>query len=54
MKNRKEFLKYSKREHDDIMSHVMVSSRIELPEENWKEVEEALKPLGIVFRNPNR
>lgn len=49
-----EFLKFTKLEHDTVMSHLMVSSRIELPEENWREVEEALKPLGISFRRPNR
>jgi len=31
----------------------MVSARIELPEENFREVEEVLKPLGISFRNPS-
>lgn len=48
------FLKYRKIEHDEVMTHVMVSARIELPETNFKEVEEALKPLGISFRSPER
>jgi len=47
-----EFLKFYKFEHDSVMSHMMVSSRIELPEENWREVEKALEPLGITFRSP--
>jgi len=46
-------LKFTKTEHDGVMWHTMVSARIELPEENWREVEEALKPLGINFRNPS-
>lgn len=49
-----EFLKFYKREHDGIMSHTIVSARIELLEENWREVEAALKKLGITFRNPKR
>jgi len=48
------FLKFLKVEHDDVMLHRMVSTRIELPEENFREVEKALKPLGITFRSPNR
>lgn len=49
-----EFLKFSKREFDDFGAHTMVSARIELPEENWREVERALKKHGITFRSPSR
>ena len=48
------FLKFYKREHDEVMWYSMVSSRIELPEETWNKVEKVLKPLGITFRSPNR
>jgi len=49
-----EFLKFYNREYDDFGSHIFVSTRIELPEANWKEVEKALKKIGIIFRRPNR
>jgi len=49
-----EFLKFVKREHDGVMFHTMVSTRIELLEEDWKEVESALAKLGITFRSPSR
>ena len=49
-----EFLKFYKREYDDFGAHTMVSARIELPQENFEEVEKALAPLGIRFRSPSR
>ena len=48
-----QFLKFTKTEHDGVMRHTMVSARIELPEENFREVEEALKKMGISFRSPS-
>jgi len=48
-----QFLKFIKTEHDGVMWHTMVSARIELPEENFREVEKALKSLNISFREPS-
>ena len=48
-----QFLKFTKREHDGVMWHTMVSTVIELPEQKFREVEAALKQMGITFRKPS-
>jgi hypothetical protein len=48
------FRKFENIELDDFGAHRIVKTIIECDAETFKEIEKALKPLGIIFRSPSR